>query len=129
MKKKQHAHLTQQMKKYLKTIINLAKDLINSVFDVDGEIAADVLNNILTNIETDENRINENLKDHVKNRIKKDNQQFLTATKTSEKIVLEDTETSSSATLPTLTDIISNEKTVVGRSKRLAEKDKKPYDR
>ena len=115
------------MKKYLKTIINLAKDLINSVFDADGEIVADVLNNILTNIETDENRINENLKDHVKNRIKKDNQQFLTATKTSEKIVLEDTETSSSATLPTLTDIISNEKTLVGRSKRLAEKDKKNH--
>ena len=34
-------------------IINSAKDLINSVFDTDGEIAADVLNNILTNIETD----------------------------------------------------------------------------
>ena len=64
-------------------IIYLAKDLINSVFDTDGEIAADVLNNTLTNIETDENRINENLKDHVKNTIKKDNQQFLTATKTS----------------------------------------------
>ena len=61
----------------------MAKDLINSVFDTDGEIAADVLNNTLTNIETDENRINENLKDHVKNTIKKDNQQFLTATKTS----------------------------------------------
>ena len=66
-------------------IINSAKDLINSVFDTDGEIAADVLNNILTNIETDENRINENLKDHVKNMIKKDNKQFLTATKTNEK--------------------------------------------
>ena len=111
-------------------IINSAKDLINSVFDTDGEIAADVLNNILTNIETDENRINENLKDHVKNMIKKDNQQFLTATKTNEKNVLEDTETSSSANLPTLTDVISNEKTVIRRSKRLAEKDKKkPYDR
>ena len=108
-------------------IINSAKDLINSVFDTDGEIAADVLNNILTNIETDENRINENLKDHVKNMIKKDNQQFLTATKTNEKNVLEDTETSSSANLPTLTDVISNEKTVIRRSKRLAEKDKKNH--
>ena len=108
-------------------IIYLAKDLINSVFDTDGEIAADVLNNTLTNIETDENRINENLKDHVKNMIKKDNQQFLTATKTNEKNVLEDTETSSSANLPTLTDVISNEKTVIRRSKRLAEKDKKNH--
>ena len=61
----------------------MAKDLINSVFDTDGEIAADVLNNTLTNIETDENRINYNLKYHVKNTIKNYKQQFLTATKTS----------------------------------------------
>ena len=110
-------------------ITNSTKDLINSVFGTEGEIAADVLNNILSNTETDETRINENLKDHVKNTIKKDNKQFLTTSKTSEKIVLQDTETSSSANLPTLTDVISNEKTVVRRSKHLAEKDKKPYDR
>ena len=63
---------------------------------------------------------------NVKNTIKKDNQQFLTITETSEKIVLKDRETSSSANLPKLTDVISDEKGVVRRSKRLAEKDKKP---
>ena len=66
---------------------------------------------------------------NVKNTIKKDNQQFLTITETSEKIVLKDRETSSLANLPTLTDVISDEKGGVRRSKRLAEKDKKPYDR
>ena len=110
-------------------ISNSAKDLINSVFDTEGEIAAAVLNNILRNIETEENRVDKNLSEQIKNTIKKDNQQFLTTTETSEKIVLKDRETSSSANLPTLNDVISDKKGVVRRSKRLAEKDKKPYDR
>ena len=110
-------------------ISNSAKDLINSVFDTEGEIAAAVLNNILRNIETEENRVDKNLSEQIKNTIKKDNQQFLTTTETSEKIVLKDRETSSSANLPTLNDVISDKKGVVRRSKRLAEKDKKPCDR
>ena len=110
-------------------ISNSAKDLINSVFDTEGEIAAAVLNNILRNIETEEHRVDKNLSEQIKNTIKKDNQQFLTTTETSEKIVLKDRETSSSANLPTLNDVISDKKGVVRRSKRLAEKDKKPYDR
>ena len=53
-------------------ISNSAKDLINSVFDTEGEIAADVLNNIVWNIEK-ENRVDKNLSEHFKNTIKKNN--------------------------------------------------------
>ena len=53
-------------------ISNSAKDLINSVFDTEGEIAADVLNNIVRNIEK-ENRVDKNLSEHFKNTIKKNN--------------------------------------------------------
>ena len=53
-------------------ISNSAKDLINSVFDTEGEIAADVLNNIVRNIEK-ENRVDKNLSEHFKNTIKKKN--------------------------------------------------------
>ena len=96
----------------------------------DKEITEDIiLNNILSNTETEENRVDKNLREHIKNTIEKDNQQFLTTTETSEKIVSKDGETSSSANLPTLTDVISDEKDVVRRSKGLAEKDKKLYDR
>ena len=53
-------------------ISNSAKDLINSAFDTEGEIAADVLNNIVRNIEK-ENRVDKNLSEHFKNTIKKNN--------------------------------------------------------
>ena len=53
-------------------ISNSAKDLINSVFDTEGEIAAGVLNNIVRNIEK-ENRVDKNLSEHFKNTIKKNN--------------------------------------------------------
>ena len=53
-------------------ISNSAKDLINSVFDTEGEIAAGVLNNIVRNIEK-ENRVDKNLSEHFNNTIKKNN--------------------------------------------------------
>ena len=53
-------------------ISNSAKDLINSAFDTEGEIAADVLNNIVRNIEK-ENKVDKNLSEHFKNTIKKNN--------------------------------------------------------
>ena len=61
-------------------IIKSRKDLLNSVYDIEGEKAVDVLNNIVRSFETEEeeeegNRIDKNL---IKEAIKKDNQQFLT---------------------------------------------------
>ena len=62
-------------------IINSRKDLINSLYDIEGEKAVDVLNNIVRSFETEEkeqeeNRFNQNLND-INEMIKKDNQQFL----------------------------------------------------
>ena len=74
----------------LDKIINSRKDLINSLYDIEGEKVVDVLNNIVRSFETEEkeeeeNRFDQNLNDI--NETKKDNQQFLTKTKetTSEK--------------------------------------------
>ena len=66
-------------------IINSRKDLINSLDDIEGEKAVDVLNNIVRSFETEEkeeeeNRFDQNLND-INETIKKDNQQFLTKTK------------------------------------------------
>ena len=62
-------------------IINSRKDLINSLYDIEGEKAVDVLNNIVRSFETEEkeeeeNRFDQNLND-INETIKKDNQQFL----------------------------------------------------
>ena len=61
-------------------VINSRKDLLNSVYDIEGEKVVDVLNNIVRSFETEEeeNRIDENL---IKETMKKDNQQFLTKTR------------------------------------------------
>ena len=64
-------------------IINSRKDLINSLYDIEGEKA--VLNNIVRSFETEEkeeeeNRFDQNLND-INETIKKDNQQFLTKQK------------------------------------------------
>ena len=73
-------------------IIKSRKDLLNSVYDIEGEKAVDVLNNIVRSFETEEeeerNRIDENL---IKETTEKDNQQFLTETEetTSEKTFFE----------------------------------------
>ena len=47
-------------------IINLRKDLINSLYNIEGEKAVDVLNNIVRSFETEEkeeNRFHQNLND------------------------------------------------------------------
>ena len=76
-------------------IVNSRKDLINSLYDIEGEKAVDVLNNIVRSFETEEkeeeeNRFDQNLND-INETIKKDNQQFLTKAKetTSEKTFFE----------------------------------------
>ena len=111
-------------------IINSRKDLINSLYDIEGEKAVDVLNNIVRSFETEEkeeeeeNRFDQNLND-INETIKKDNQKFLTKTKetTSEKTFFEIPATpASSPTSNTLTNLFSR------RSKqRLV--NKKPYDK
>ena len=110
-------------------IINSRKDLINSLYDIEGEKVVDVLNNIVQSFETgekeeEENRFDQNLND-INETIKKDNQQFLTKTKetTSEKTFFEIPMTpASSPTSNTLTDLFSR------RSKQHLV-NKKPYDK
>ena len=109
-------------------IINSRKDLINSLYDIEGEKAVDVLNNIVRSFETEEkeeeeNRFDQNLND-INEAIKKDNQQFLTKAKetTSEKIFFEIPATSaSSPTGNMLTNLFSRR-----TKQRLV--NKKPYD-
>ena len=103
-------------------IINSRKDLINSLYDVKGEKAVEVLNNVVRSFETEEkeeeeNRFDQNLND-INETIKKENQQT-----TSEKIFFEIPATpASSPTSNTLTNLFSR------RSKqRLV--NKKPYDK
>ena len=62
-------------------ITNSRKDLINSLYDIEGEKAVDVLNNIVRSFETEEkeeeeNRFDQNL-NNINEAIKKDNEQFL----------------------------------------------------
>ena len=92
-------------------IIKSRKDLLNSVYDIEGEKAVDVLNNIVRSFETEEeegNRIDDNL---IKETIKKDNQQFLTETEetTSEKTFFEIPPTPQSLPTETLADLLSNQ--------------------
>ena len=110
-------------------IINSRKDLINSLYDIEGEKAVDVLNNIVRSFETEEkeeeeNRFDQNLND-INETIKKDNQQLLRKIKetTSEKTFFEiSAAPASSPTSNTLTNLFSR------RSKqRLV--NKKPYDK
>ena len=56
-------------------IINSRKDLINSLYDIEGEKAVDVLNNIVRSFETEEkeeeeNRFDQNL-NNINEKIKK----------------------------------------------------------
>ena len=110
-------------------IINSRKDLINSLYDIEGEKAVVLLNNIVRSFETEEkeeeeNRFDQNLND-INETIKKDNQQFLTKIKetTSEKTFFEIPATpASSPTSNTLTNLFSR------RSKQHFV-NKKPYDK
>ena len=109
-------------------IINSRKDLINSLYDIEGEEAVDVLNNIVRSFKTEEkeeeNRFDQNLND-INKTIKKDNQQFLTKTKetTSEKTFFEIPATpASSPTSNTLTNLFS-------RKSKQHLVNKKPYDK
>ena len=106
-------------------IIKSRKDLLNSVHDIEGEKAVDVLNNIVRSFETEEeegNRIDENLIE----KIRKDNQQFLTKTEetTSEKTFFEIPPTLQSSPTETLADLLSNQ-----QQWRSSKHNKKPYNK
>ena len=106
----------------------MRKDLINSLYDIEGEKAVDVLNNIVRSFETEEkeeeeNRFDQNLND-INETIKKDNQQFLTKLKemTSETFFEIPATPALSPTSNTLTNLFSR------RSKRCLV-NKKPHDK
>ena len=110
-------------------IIKSRKDLLNSVYDIEGEKAVDILNNIVRSFETEEeeeggNRIDENL---IKETIKKDNQQSLTKAEetTSEKTFFEIPLTPQSSPMTeTLANLLSNQQQM-----RSSRRNKKPYDK
>ena len=67
------------------------------------------------------------MREQVQNTIKKNNEQYLKTTKSSEKTSISKERVTTSSDSPKLTDIISDQTSVVTRSKRLA--GKKTYDR
>ena len=62
------------------------------------------------------------MREHVQSTIKKNNEQYSKTTKSSEKRQFQREVATTSSDLPKLTDIISDQTSVVKRSKRLAEK-------
>ena len=109
-------------------ITNARNDLIKSVIDAEGEIPADIFNNITSSFELEEEDKTEgSVREHVQSTIKNNNEQYLKTTKSSEKASISKEVATASSDSPKLTDIISDQMSVVRRSKRLAEK--KPYDR
>ena len=109
-------------------ITSARNDLIKSVIDAEGEIPADVFNNITSSFELEEeDKTERSVREHVQSTIKKNNEQYLKTTKSSEKTSISKEVVTTSSDSPKLTDIISDQTSVVRRSKRLAEK--KPYDR
>ena len=105
-------------------ITTARNDLIKSVIDAEGEIPADVFNNITSSFDLEEeDKTERSVREHVQSTIKKkNNKQYLKTTKSSEKTsILKEVATTLSDS-PRLTDIISDQTSVVRRSKRLAEK-------
>ena len=108
-------------------ITNVRNDLIKSVIDAEGEIPADVFNNITSRFELEEEgKTERSVREHVQSTIRKNKEQYLT-TKSSEKTSISKEVVTTSSDSPKLIDIMSDQTSVVRRSKRLA--DKKPYDR
>ena len=102
-------------------ITNARNDLIISFIDTEGEIPADVFNNITFSFELEEEDKTERIgREHVQSTIKKNNEQYLKTTKISEKTSISKEVVTTSSGLPKLTDIISDQTSVVRRSKRLA---------
>ena len=107
-------------------IIKSRKDLLNSVHDIEGEKAVDVLNNIVRSFETEEEEEGKRIDENLIEKIKKDNQQFLTKTEetTSEKTFFEIPLTPQSSPTETLADLLSNQ-----QQWRSLKHNKKPYNK
>ena len=102
------------------------KELFNSLLNVKGEIAADVVQDLsdvgISNTRTDDKNVKRYFVEHIKSTIKKDNGDDLPTIETADNSSNE-LATSSSTELPKLTEIIkSSGKINIRRSKRLAEK-------
>ena len=107
-------------------MITLARnDLIKSVTDEEGEIPTEILNNIASSYELQkENTLEKNVRDHIQNTIKKNNEQYLEKI---EKNTTSDVPPAPPSSPIRLTELLTDQTSVVRRSKRL--KDKKPYDK
>ena len=104
------------------------KELSNSLLNVDGGIAADVVQDLsdvgISNTRTEDKNTKGDFVEHVKSTIKKDNADYLPAIKRADNSSNEASVTSFSAEFPTLTEIIRSPpgKLTIRRSKRLTEK-------
>ena len=107
------------------------KELFSFLLNVDSQIAADVdqdLSNVrICNTRTEDKNPKRDFVEHVKNIVKKDNDHFMSTTKTADNSSNEAAVASFSAEFPTLIKIIRSPpgKFTIRRSKRLAEK--KPF--
>ena len=107
------------------------KELFSSLLNIDGQIAADVVQDLtdvrISNTRTEDKNTKRDFVEHVKSTIKKDNGDYLPTIKTTDNSSNEAATASFSAEFPTLTEIIRSPpgKFTIRRSKRLAEK--RPY--
>ena len=110
------------------------KELFNSLLNVNGQIAADIVQDLsdvgISNTRTEDKNAKHDFVEHVKRKhYKKDNVDYLPTIKTADSSSNKAAITSISAELPTLTEIIRSPpgKFTIRRSKRLAEKN--PYQK
>ena len=109
------------------------KELFNSLLNVDGQIAADVVQDLsdvgISNTRTEKKNAKHDFVEHLKSTTKKDNADYLPTVKTAGNSLNEAAAASFSVEFPTLTEIIRSPpgKFTIRRSKRLAEKN--PYQK
>ena len=104
------------------------KELFNSLLNVDGGIAEDVIQDLsdigISNTKTEDKNAKPDFVDHIKSTIKRDRVGYLLTIKRANNSSNETAVASFSAKFPTLTEIIRSlpGKFTIRRSKRLAEK-------
>ena len=106
------------------------KELFNSLLNIDGRIAADLVQDLsnvgISNTRTEDKNAKRDFVEHVKSTIKKDNVNYLSIIKTADNSSNEAAAASFSVEFPTLTEIMRNSpvKFTIKRCKRLAEKNR-----
>ena len=109
------------------------KELFNSLLNVNGGIAAEVVEDLsdvgISNTRTENKNTKRDFIEHVKSTIKRDNVDYLATIKTANNSSNKAAVASFSAEFPTLIEIIRSPpgKFTIRRSKRLAEKN--PYQK